>query len=79
MKGMVDLSSLYDAPLDPATIDFTTKPGRACRSCFFQRQRISVCNESVRLAVKASMPSCDDVDVVRQRDPRQVDLTKEEV
>lgn len=81
MKGMVDLSSLYDAPIDPATVDFATKQGRACRSCLFQRQKISVCNEVVRLALLAGLVSCDVANVVyvkRKRDPRQVDLTKGE-
>jgi hypothetical protein len=80
MKGMVDLSTLYDEPLNPAEIDFTTKPGRQCRTCIYQRQRISVCNEAVALAKRSGMPSCDDeniVYVVKKRDPRQVDLTKE--
>lgn len=75
MKGMLILADLYDEPLYPAEIDFTTKPGRQCRTCLFQRQRISVCNDAVALAVKAGMPSCDDVDivyVVKVRDHRQL-------
>lgn len=36
--NMIDLSELYEAPIDPAALDFTTKPGRACRSCIFERQ-----------------------------------------
>lgn len=81
MSGMVDLSELYEAPIDPATLDFTTKPGRACRSCIFERQRISVCDKAVAMATKAGMGSCDNEDVVyvlRVRAPRQIDLVNGE-
>ena len=74
---LTDLSSLYDAPLDPVAMDFTTKVGKNCRECVFQRQRIAVCNRAVDLATRAGMPSCDDVDVIyvlRQTDPRQIPL-----
>lgn len=73
--NMVALADLYDEPLDPAGIDFTTKPGRACRSCLFQRQRISVCNRAVELALRADLESCDLADVIyvaTPRDPRQL-------
>lgn len=81
--NMVDLSALYDEPLSPEQMDFTTKPGRACRSCIFERQRISVCDRAVALAVKAGMPSCDNEDVVytlRETDSRQLSIIdKQEV
>lgn len=78
--NMVDLSALYDEPLSPEQMNFTTKPGRACRSCIFERQRISVCDRAVALATKAGMPSCDIEDVVyvlRETDPRQIDFVAE--
>jgi hypothetical protein len=82
MNGMIILADLYDDPLDPGTVDFTTKPGRKCRTCVFSRQKSVVCDEAVRLALLAGLDSCDDRNVVyfvRVRDPRQVDLTKEAV
>lgn len=81
MNGMIVLADLYDAPLDPAGIDFTTKPGRKCRTCCFSRQKSDVCDQAVALALRAGMPSCDETDVVyvrRVRDPRQADFTKEQ-
>lgn len=75
--NMIALSDLYDEPLDPTAIDFTAIPGRSCRKCIYQRQRVSVCNKAVELAPLASMPSCDDEDVVyieRLRDKRQLTI-----
>lgn len=81
MKGAIIPADLYDDPIDPGTVDFTTKPGRKCRTCLFDRQKSAVCDEAVRLALLAGLESCDAQDVVyvlRKRDPRQIDLTKEE-
>lgn len=81
MNGMVDLSALYEAPIDPAGIDFTHKPGKSCSGCIMAKQRISVCNQAVEIALRASMPSCDEENVVyvlRVRDPRQIDLVNGE-
>lgn len=75
MNRMIVLADLYDDPLDPASIDFTTKPGRKCRTCIFARQKAAVCDEAVRLALRAGMESCDESDVVyvvKVRDPRQI-------
>ena len=75
--NMIALSDLYDEPLDPAAMSFTTKPGRACRSCEFQRQRVSVCNKAVDIALKADLPSCDKENVIyvpRERDERQLTI-----
>jgi hypothetical protein len=75
MNGMIAPADLYDDPLDPGTVDFTTKPGRKCRTCYFSRQKSAVCDEAVRLALRAGMDSCDDSDVVyvvKVRDPRQI-------
>lgn len=77
MTGYTDLSALYDEPLDPAAMDFTTKPGRACICCLFRKQRISVCNRAVELALRAGQDSCDVENVVyvhKQRDPRQLSI-----
>lgn len=78
--NMIALADLYDAPLEPESMDFTTKPGRACRNCLFQRQRVSVCNAAVEIAQRAGMPSCDNEDVIyvlREIDPRQMTITGE--
>ncbi len=76
------LSDLYDAPIDPAQELFTTKPGQACRSCIFQRQRVSVCNAAVAMAERAGLESCDRADVVYVRkdtDARQLSLVPQKV
>lgn len=73
--NMVALADLYDSPLDPASLNFTTKPGRAYRNCLFQRQRVSVCNKAVELAGLAGLENCDKEDVIyvlREVDPRQM-------
>lgn len=78
--NMIALADLYDEPLDPASLNFTTKPGRACKSCLFQRQRVSVCNKAVELAVRANLANCDNEDVIyviRETDPRQLCITEE--
>jgi len=75
--NMIALADLYDEPLNPASLNFITKPGRACGSCIFQRQRVSVCNKAVELAALAGMSSCDETDVVyvmREVDPRQLKI-----
>lgn len=77
--NMIALSDLYDEPLDPASMAFTTKPGRACRSCIFQRQRVSVCNKAVEVALRANMLSCDNEDIVyveRAVDSRQLAIVE---
>lgn len=73
--NMIALSDLYDEPLNPASLNFITKPGRACGSCIFQRQRVSVCNKAVELAGLAGLDNCDKEDVIyvlREVDPRQM-------
>lgn len=77
--NMIALSDLYDEPLEPASMAFTTKTGRACRSCIFQRQRVSVCNKAVEVALRAGLQSCDDQDVVyveRAVDARQLAIVE---
>lgn len=75
--NMVDLSALYDEPIDPAIVEFTTKPGRKCRTCHFSRQRQSVCDQVEMIAKRAGMALCDLEDVVyieRLRDERQLTI-----
>lgn len=75
--NMVDLSSLYDEPIDPSIVEFTTKPGKKCRTCHFSRQRQSVCDQVEMIAKRAGMPLCDLEDVVyieRLRDERQLTI-----
>jgi hypothetical protein len=78
MKGYVDLTTLYDAPLDPAAMQFTTKAraGDSCAGCVFQRQRVSVCRSACDAAVRAGMEDCDNgvVYILRPADPRQADI-----
>lgn len=75
--NMVDLSELYDEPIDPAIVEFKTKPGRKCRTCHFARQRKSVCDQVEMIAKRAGMPLCDLEDVVyiaKERDERQLTI-----
>lgn len=69
---MIDLSSLYDAPIDPATLQFKAiaakikapkdQPEKACMSCLFKGQRNKVCVQAGQLARLSSMPDCEDID-----------------
>lgn len=75
--NMVDLSSLYDEPLDPSIVEFTTKPGKKCRTYYFARQRQSVCDQVEMIAKRAGMALCDLEDVVYVpvgRDERQLTI-----
>lgn len=75
--NMVDLSSLYDEPIDPAIVEFTTKPGKKCNRCHFSRQRKSVCDQVEMIAKRAGMKLCDLEDVVYvpvERDERQLTI-----
>lgn len=75
--NMVDLSALYDEPIDPSIVEFTTKPVKKCRTCFFVRQRQSVCDQVEMIAKRAGMALCDLEDVVyieRLRDERQLTI-----
>lgn len=64
MTGYTALADLYDEPIDPATVDFTTKPGKTCAGCIFQRQRIAVCNKVEEIAKKEALARCGIVEVV---------------
>lgn len=77
---MIAVADLYDEQLDPATMDFITKPGKKCRTCIFSRQRVSVCDEVERLAKLAGFDLCDVEDVVyvqRKRDERRLTIQGE--
>jgi len=78
--NMIALADMYDEPIDPYIVEFTIKPGKKCRTCYFARQRQSVCDEVEGIAKRAGMPSCDNEDVVyvlREVDPRQMTITGE--
>lgn len=77
MTMMTDLSKLYDEPLDPESIDFTTKPGTKCEACLFARQRVAVCNAVEAIARREGLDRCDSMPVVyvrRETDPRQITI-----
>lgn len=78
--NMIALSDMYDAPLEPSAINFTASSGRSCRNCLYQRQRVSVCNKAVEVALRAGLASCDDNDVVyvlKEIDTRQLTIQGE--
>lgn len=88
--GMVALSDLYDAPVDPALMQFkavSARKHRSCSGCLFDGQRVKVCREACEIARRANLPDCDDIDpmtnksliyVLRETDPRQIDLVNGE-
>jgi len=69
---MIDLSELYDEPIDPSSIQYRAvparvkapkdQPDRACAGCLFKGQRNKVCVQAGQLARVAGMPDCEDVD-----------------
>lgn len=73
---MLDVSELYDSPLDPEAMQFTARQGANCSGCLFQRQRVSVCRRATQAALRAGLPDCDDghVYVERELDARQLAL-----
>jgi hypothetical protein len=76
--ALIDWRGPRDAEaLDPAALDFTSKPhGAGCRGCLFRGQWAAVCREAGRLAVRAQMKDCED-GVIYQlavRDPRQLQI-----
>ena len=77
MTALTDLSRLYDAPIDPAKLDFTTKPGNSCSGCLFARQRVAVCNQVEAIAKREALARCDLLPVIyvaREVDPRQLHI-----
>ena len=87
---MIDLSALYDAPVDPATLQFkaiAARKHRSCSGCLFDGQRVKVCREACEIAKRAGLADCDDIDpatnkshiyVIRPIDPRQLSITEGE-
>ena len=83
---MIVLADLYDAPVDPASMQFkavAARKLRSCSGCLFDGQRVKVCREACEIAKLAGLPDCDDIDPdtdktyvyqLRDTDPRQIDL-----
>jgi hypothetical protein len=83
---MLDLSTLYDASVDPSTLQYkavAARKPRSCSGCLFDGQRVKVCREACEIAKRAGLPDCDDIapDIgktyvyqLRDTDPRQIDL-----
>lgn len=83
---MLDLSTLYEAPIDPATLQYkaiAARKHRSCSGCLFDGQRVKVCREACEIAKRAGLADCDDIDPatgktyvyqLRETDPRQIDL-----
>lgn len=58
MIALADLVGLDD-PLDPASMRFTVKVAKSCRSCLFNGQRASVCFLATAIAQRSDLPDCD--------------------
>jgi hypothetical protein len=83
---MIVLADLYDAPVDPASMQYkavAARKLRSCSGCLFDGQRVKVCREACEIAKRAGLPDCDDIDPatgktyvyqLRDTDPRQIDL-----
>lgn len=88
--NMISLADLYDAPVDPASMQFkavAARKHRSCSGCLFDGQRVKVCREACEIAKRAGLADCDDIDpatnkshiyVTRPIDPRQIDLVNGE-
>lgn len=64
-------------PLDPATMQFETRPATSCRGCLFDGQWWSVCQQAGELAVRAGLAECESgkvIYVARKIDPRQMKI-----
>lgn len=77
MTALADLVGLAE-PLEPSAMRFTVKVATSCRNCLFDGQRASVCHQASAVAVRASLPDCDDgfVYVAVPVDPRQLTITE---
>lgn len=80
-----------DFPMVPAELRYVAKVAherwKECAGCMFKGQRIAVCHEAARVAIRAGMVDCDTRDEATGRthvyqrarlDPRQVDLIGDE-
>lgn len=66
--------------MNPATMQFTTAPGKSCSGCLFEHERSTVCHEAALVAVRAGLPDCEYSGLVYVAvvvDARQLDLLQE--
>lgn len=64
-------------PIDPAQVQFTTRPAKSCRGCLFDGQWWSVCKAAGEIAERAGLVECEAgrvIYVAKKLDPRQVDI-----
>ncbi len=62
---MIVLADLYDAPVDPASMQFkavAARKHRSCSGCLFDGQRVKVCREACEIAKRAGLADYDDID-----------------
>lgn len=69
---MIVLADLYDAPVDPASMQFKAVPAKlkaprgeadkACQACIFKGQLNKVCVQAGQIARLAGLPDCEDID-----------------
>ncbi len=77
MKGYVDLSELYEPPMEPESMQFIAEPAKSCRGCVFKRQRAVICDRANEAARKADLPECEKGGVIYRLakiDPRQISI-----
>lgn len=63
--------------VDPAAIQFTTRPARSCKNCLFDRQWWTVCEKANAIAEKAGLVGCEKGKVIyvpKKLDPRQITI-----
>jgi hypothetical protein len=67
-------------PLDPESIQFTTRPAKSCRGCLFDGQHTSVCDRACAIAQRIELEHCERgfIYVAKPVDLRQIDLLKQE-
>lgn len=87
---MLDLSTLYEAPIDPSTLQYkavAARKLRSCSGCIFDGQRVKVCREACEIAKRAGLRDCDDIDpatgktfiyTLRETDSRQLSIIEGE-
>jgi hypothetical protein len=81
MNGLVSVQAWLGRkgePMNPETMQFTTRPATSCRGCLFDGQSASVCDRACKAAVRAEQEHCETgfIYVTKPVDPRQVDLLK---
>jgi hypothetical protein len=81
LKGMIDLSELYEPPMEPENMRFVAEPAKSCRGCCFKRQRAAVCDKANAVAIRAGLPACEAggvIYVLAKIDPRQIDFVADQ-